>query len=111
MKNKVILVNSNQLGKGDENLGEMLIETFFTLLKQREAKPHAVFLINSGVQLATDESLISVHLKELADAGVEIFACTTCLNHLYLMDKMAVGSASNMGKFLELAEQFEVITL
>ncbi|MDF2557370.1 MAG: transcriptional regulator [Bacillales bacterium] len=111
MKNKIILVDSNQLGKGDEGLGEVLIETFFTLLKQREVKPHAVFLLNSGVQLATDESLVSVHLKELANSGVEILACTTCLNHYHLMEKLVVGSASTMGKFIDLAESYEIITL
>lgn len=111
MKNKIILVNSNQLGKGDEPLGELLMETFFTLLKQREVKPRAVFLLNSGVHLATNESLVSLHLKELADAGVEILACTTCLNHYQLKGKLAVGFASTMGKFIELAESYEVITL
>ena len=111
MKNKVILVNSNQLGKGDENLGEMLMETFFTLLKQREGKPHAIFLLNSGVHLATDESLVSVHLKELSESGVEVLACTTCLNHYHLLEKLVVGSASTMGKFIELAERYEIITL
>lgn len=111
MKNKIILVNSNQLGKGDEALGEMLLETYFTLLKQREGKPVAIFLLNSGVQIATDESLVSVHLKELSDAGVEVLACTTCLNHYHLLEKLTVGSASTMGKLLDLAEKYEVITL
>lgn len=111
MQNKIILVNSNHLGKGDEDLGELLMETFFTLLKQREVKPHAIFLLNSGVQLATDESLVSVHLKELSKSGVGILACTTCLNHFHLMDKLVVGSASTMGKFIELADKYEVITL
>ncbi len=44
MRNKVILVSSNQLGKGDEVLGETILETFFTILKQREEFPIAIFL-------------------------------------------------------------------
>jgi len=44
MKNKVILVSSNQLGRGDQLLGENILETFFTILKQKEELPAAVFL-------------------------------------------------------------------
>lgn len=35
MKNKVILVGSNRLGSGADDLGETLLENFFTVLKQR----------------------------------------------------------------------------
>nr|MBO2470663.1 transcriptional regulator [Bacillota bacterium] len=36
MKDKVILVTSDQFGKGDAELGETVLETFFALLKQQE---------------------------------------------------------------------------
>jgi hypothetical protein len=49
MRNKVILVSSNQLGRGDQILGENILETFFTILKQKEELPIAIFCMNSGV--------------------------------------------------------------
>jgi intracellular sulfur oxidation DsrE/DsrF family protein len=111
MKNKVILVNSDKLGEGDGQLGESVLETFFTLLKQREELPHAVFCMNRGVFALTDESFVSVHLKEMAEKGVQVYACKTCVEHYQLEEKLNVGSISSMGHFIELAAQYEVLTI
>ncbi|MCM3570020.1 DsrE family protein [Neobacillus mesonae] len=111
MKNKVILVSSKQLGRGDEVLGENVLETFFTLLKQREELPAAVFCMNSGVLTMTDESLVSVHLKELEDKGVPILACKTCADHYGVSEKLTVGKISGMGDFIDLAAKYEVLTI
>lgn len=111
VKNKVILIKSNALGSGDDQLGSMLFETFLTVLKQQEEKPKAIFLLNSGVELVTEESLCSLHLKELEDAGVKILACTTCLNHYGIAEIQVVGIASSMLEFVKLASEYEVVTL
>ncbi|KAA0548554.1 transcriptional regulator [Bacillus sp. BGMRC 2118] len=111
MKNKVILVSSNQLGKGDGELGEGVLETFFTLLKQREEKPAAVFFMNTGVFTLTEQSLVSVHLQELEQAGVPLFACKTCVDFYELADQLTCGEISSMAQFIELASQHEVLTL
>lgn len=111
MKNKVILVSSDKLGEGDAQLGESVLETFFTILKQREELPHAIFCMNRGVFTLTDESFVSVHLKELEDNGVQILACKTCVDHYELVEKLSVGTISSMGHFIELAAQYEVLTI
>jgi intracellular sulfur oxidation DsrE/DsrF family protein len=111
MKNKVILVSSNQLGKGDSQLGESVLETFFTLLKQREELPHAIFCMNSGVYTLTDDSFVSVHLKELMNKGVAVYACKTCVDHYELSDKLTVGTVSSMAHFIELAAEYEILTI
>ena len=59
LKNKVILLASDQLGKGEKELGEGILETFFTILKQKEDLPVAVFCMNQGVFTLTEESLVS----------------------------------------------------
>jgi intracellular sulfur oxidation DsrE/DsrF family protein len=111
MKNKVILVSSSQLGSGDKELGEGILETFFTLLKQREDLPVAVFFMNSGVFTLTDASFVSVHLKELMTKGVEILACKTCVDHYEIEEKLVTGEISNMAKFIDLASKYEIITI
>lgn len=111
MKNKVILVSSDQLGKGDKELGEGVLETFFTLLKQREDLPAAVFFMNRGIFTLTDESFVSVHLKEMEEKGVDILACKTCVDHYEVESKLAAGKISGMAHFIELAAQYEVITI
>jgi intracellular sulfur oxidation DsrE/DsrF family protein len=111
VKNKVILVSSDQLGKGDQNLGEGVLETFFTLLKQREEKPAAIFCMNSGVITLTEESLVSVHLQELEKSGVSVFACKTCVDFYQLEEKLTCGEISSMAHFIELAAKYEVLTI
>jgi sulfur relay (sulfurtransferase) complex TusBCD TusD component (DsrE family) len=111
MKNKVVLVSSDQLGKGNQDLGEGVLETFFTILKQREEKPAAIFLMNKGVYTATEESLVSVHLQEMEKAGVPVFTCKTCVDYYELGEKLVVGEISSMGHFIELASQHEVLTI
>lgn len=111
MKNKVILVTSDQLGEGDRELGEGILETFFTLLKQREQLPIAIFCMNRGVFTLTNESLVSLHLQELENKGVNILACKTCVDYYEVASKMTVGTISGMKDFIDLAEKYEVITL
>ena len=88
MNNKVILLASDQLGKGEKELGEGILETFFTILKQREDLPAAVFCMNQGVFTLTEESLVSLQLKELEDKGVDVLACKTCVDYYELGEKL-----------------------
>lgn len=111
MKNKVILVSSDQLGKGERELGEGVLETFFTILKQREDLPVAIFCMNSGVFTLTNASLVSLQLKELEDKGVDVFACKTCVDYYGIEDKLTVGKISGMAHFVELADKYEVLTI
>jgi predicted peroxiredoxin len=99
------------LGKGDEELGEGVLETFFTLLKQRDDKPKAIFLMNLGVYTLTEHSLVSVHLKEIHEVGVPVYACKTCVDHYDVEDKLISGEISGMGHFIELASEYEVLTI
>ena len=111
MENKVVLLLSDQLGQGDKQLGQGILETFFTLLKQKEKKPKAIFCMNRGVLTMTEESLVSVHLKELKDQGVQVLACKTCADYYEVTDKITAGEISGMDKFIELSSQYEVLTL
>ncbi|MBU8877436.1 DsrE family protein [Bacillus sp. FJAT-29790] len=111
MKNKVILVSSDQLGKGDKELGEGVLETFFTLLKQRDELPKAIFCMNSGVFTLTENSFVSVHLKELEEKGVEVLACKTCVDYYEVENKLFAGKISGMPYFIDLAAKYEILTI
>lgn len=111
MKEKVILLTSDQFGNGEALLGSSLLETFMVLIKQEANKPAAVFCLNKGVTLLTEKSLISVHLKELADQGVPVLACKTCLDYYGVGHVLTVGQVSSMKEFVELARNHEVITI
>ncbi|GIM48377.1 hypothetical protein DNHGIG_39260 [Collibacillus ludicampi] len=111
MKNKVILVASDKFGKGDEGLGETVMETFFVLLKQKEEKPAAIFCMNRGVFTLTNDSLVAPHLKELSDAGVPVLACKTCVDYYQLEGRLYTGEISGMNHFIDLASKYEVFTI
>jgi intracellular sulfur oxidation DsrE/DsrF family protein len=111
LKNKVILLTSDQLGKGEAVLGEGILETFFTILKQKEELPAAVFCLNRGVLALTENSLVSLQLKELEEKGVDVLACKTCVDFYELNGKLVAGKISGMDRFIELAAKYEVITL
>lgn len=111
MENKLILVSSDTIGQGSKELGEVLIENFFTILKQNESLPKVIFLINSGVLLLSENNLVSPHLEELAAKGVEILACKTCLDYYKLTENLTIGNISTMKTLVELATTMEVITI
>jgi intracellular sulfur oxidation DsrE/DsrF family protein len=111
LKNKVILLASDQLGNGEKELGEGILETFFTILKQKEELPVAVFCMNSGVFTLTEESLVSLQLADLEGKGVEVLACKTCVDYYELNEKLVTGKVSGMAQFVELASEYEVITI
>ena len=111
MKNKVILLASDQLGNGEKELGEGILETFFTVLKQKEELPVAIFCMNRGVFTLTEESLVSLQLADLEGKGVDVLACKTCVDYYELNEKLVTGKVSGMAQFVELASEYEVITI
>lgn len=92
----VIFVPSNLLGRGPEELGERLMGAFFHSLLEIEVLPKAVIFMNSGVKLVTQGSRALDDIRVLADRGVDILACGTCLNYFGLESAHAVGRVSNM---------------
>lgn len=92
----VVLIESDRMGVGNDELGVLLIRGFLYALAEREDLPDAVILMNHGVFLAIEGSDSLVNLRRLADMGVELLACGTCLEFLGVKDKLAVGRVSNM---------------
>lgn len=111
MENKMILISSDEFGKGDAELGKKLLETFVTLLTQNKQLPVAIFCMNRGVYSLTEQSPIATQLKELANRGVQVLGCKTCIDYYKIEDEIVVGSLSSMLKFIELASKYEVITI
>ena len=111
MKNKVILLASDQLGNGEKELAEGILETFFTVLKQKEELPVAIFCMNRGVFTLTEESLVSLQLADLERKGVDVLACKTCVDYYELKEKLVTGKVSGMAQFVDLASEYEVITI
>ena len=108
----VILIGSDQLGTGDERLGETLMESFLNTLWHAEPKPAKLIFVNSGVKLTAEGSAVLETLQMLADERVEILSCGTCLEYYHLKEKLRVGIVSNAYDTVEsLLSAAKVITL
>lgn len=92
----VILVASDRLGIGPDDLGSLLMKNFLISLLEVKEPPERIFFINSGVLLALDGAETLESLKKLADAGVEIMSCGVCLDYFSARDRLAVGTITNM---------------
>lgn len=111
MKGKVILLNSEYIGQGDETLGFEILMTLLNSLLKRNDKPEALILWNTAVKLMTAESPASGPLRELELAGVNILGGMLCLKDLCIVDSVVVGKAVTMDDLLDLLLHNEVISL
>jgi len=109
---EVLLVTGAALGRGDEELGRVLMQSFLATLAQSEHVPRKILLLNSGVRLACEGSPVLDSLLALESKGVEIVACGTCLDYYGLKESLCVGSVTNMYSIVEaLAEAEKVLHL
>lgn len=92
---------SDKLGRGDDQLGELLMQSFIKSLLDTPPLPKRMIFLNSGVRLATEGSAVLDTLRDYEKQGVEIFSCGTCLDFFGLKEQLGVGKATNM---------FDVIT-
>lgn len=97
----VLLVQSDRMGRGDDQLGEILIRGFFHTLTEMEDVPAVIIFLNSGVKLTTEGSPVLDDLRTLEAQGVEILSCGTCLNYFGLTGALQVGAVSNMYSIVE----------
>ena len=92
----LLLIASNSLGRGDEELGDILMRSFIHTLGEVTPKPNRIIFINSGVKLVAKGSEVIDDLHALKDQGIEILACGTCLGYYNLKEAVEVGQVSNM---------------
>jgi len=98
---KVVFVNSDRIGDGDGPLGENLMRSFLYSLARTEAKPDALLFMNTGVKLTCEGSGALADIKLLAEDGVAIKSCGTCLDYYGLTEKLAVGEVGTMNGTVE----------
>jgi selenium metabolism protein YedF len=97
----VVLIPSDGMGRGDEELGGILMRSFLHTLHEVEPLPNTIIFINAGVKLTVEGSPVLEDLEALGERGVSILACGTCLGHFGLKDRLAVGEVSNMYSIAE----------
>ena len=84
---------------------------FLRLLAEKEEKPKSIIFWNTGIKLVCEGSRLLEYIQKLEKAGVEILACTTCLEYFDLMDQLTVGKPTTMMKSIESMLDGEFVAL
>jgi selenium metabolism protein YedF len=111
VSSKVILIQSEGLGRGEEQLGKLLMANFLRLLGESEKKPGTLVFWNTGVRLVCEGSPVLDHLTRLEQQGVEMLACTTCLEYLDLKNKLKIGQPTTMVKSIQSMLSSDIVCL
>lgn len=97
-----IFINSDKMGTGNDELGEVLIKGYIYTLTECKPYPKYIFFVNSGIKLTTVNEATIENLNILQEAGVEILSCGTCLDYYGLKENLRVGNVTNMYNIVEL---------
>ncbi len=99
--NTVIAFTSDLMGSGNDALGKVLMKGFIFAVTQLEELPKTLLFYNGGATLTCEGSDSIEDLKHLAEEGVEILTCGTCLNYYEMSEKLLVGEVTNMYTIVE----------
>ena len=91
-----VFVTAETIGRGDDELGGRLMLNFLATLNEMGDELWRIVLVNGGVKLACEGHPCLAKIRILADRGVSILVCGTCLDFYGLLDKRRVGETTNM---------------
>lgn len=107
--NTVIAVDTDIMGRGNDELGAVLIKGFLFAVSRLETLPKTILFYNGGAKLTTEDSASLEDLRLMEQQGVEILTCGTCLNYYGLTEKLAVGSVTDMYTIVERLSRAEKV--
>ena len=93
---RVVMITSDRLGDGPEELGRLLMKNFVHTLLETGELPARMLFLNTGVFLTCAGSDLLEALEKLHGMGVEIFSCGLCLDYFKIKEKLLVGATTNM---------------
>lgn len=97
----VVYISSDTIGQGDVALGEILMRSFLKTLLETKPLPSKMLFVNRGIFLTTQGSAVLNTLKELAQKGVVLLSCGTCLDFYHRKEILEIGSITNMMEIVE----------
>lgn len=101
----VVFITADTLGRGDNELGSKLMQNFLLTLPEMGQSLWRIILVNSAVRFSVSGSPGLAPLQKLAQSGVSILVCGTCLEHYGLLNDKKVGETTNM---LDIVTSFDL---
>ena len=95
-KKIMVMVATDRIGYGDDELGLKLMISFIKTLKEMVPDLWRLVFVNNGVKLCVSGSEVLPELKDFESEGVHILVCGTCLTHFNLLEDKQVGETTNM---------------
>lgn len=92
----LLYLNSDILGGNNQELGEKLIANFLKTINDSSLKIDAVFCVNSGIKLVTQNNETINLLNIMEQKGTVISSCGTCLDFFNLRNELKVGDIGSM---------------
>jgi selenium metabolism protein YedF len=112
MAGVVVVINRDQMGAGDVDLGQRILQAFFAKAVTGLPGLNAMLFYNAGVKLLVEGSPCLQALAALESGGIDLIACGTCIDHYRLVDQLRVGEVGSMDGILQaMAHADKVITL
>lgn len=106
-----IVIASNELGEGSNELGAALMKSYLFALSEADVIPDNLLFLNGGVKLVVDDSPALESLKKLEERGTKILSCGLCLDFYNMKDKLAIGEITNMYAIIETMNSSRTIKL
>ncbi len=92
----MVLIATDRLGFGDDELGKKLVVSFIKTLKEMGDELWRLVLVNNGVKLTIADSPVLADLRAYEKEGLTILVCGTCLTHFGLLEAKKAGVTTNM---------------
>ena len=92
----LVLIATDRLGFGDDELGRKLLISYIKTLKEMGDELWRLVLLNNGVKLTIENSPVLDDLMAYEKGGLTILVCGTCLTHFDLLEAKRVGQTTNM---------------
>jgi len=100
-KKTVFVFNSYGMGQTEDGgLKVRLAKKFLALIADADPLPAQICFYTDGVKLCVNGSPVLGELRVLADKGVALVLCFTCLEAFGLLDQVAVGVVGGMGDII-----------
>lgn len=110
-RNRVLLLGSEGLGRGDDGLALTILHNFLKSLVSNPLRPDKIVCWNAGVKLLAADSPVIGALQDLEGIGVEILACKTCVDHFGLQEEVRAGEISTMPIISDLLLRSDVLSV
>jgi len=92
--NKTVYITDDKVGSNDE-LGKILMKGFIHTIKEADELPNKIIFVNRGVLITCQWEDSIEDLKELAEMGITIYSCGTCLSYYEITEELQVGVIGN----------------